>query len=73
MKKPNLASEVFLFACGLLPLGAIAAFEWITKGKVSRVFGYGVLALFVAFFIAGIEERIEARRECAKELKEHDE
>jgi hypothetical protein len=71
MKKPNLASELFLFTFGLLPLGTVGAFDWITKGKVPNVLWYGILAVFVAFVIAGIEERIENSRHNADELKKH--
>lgn len=73
MKKTNLASELFLLAFGLLPLGIVGAFEWFTKGKVPHVLGYGILAIFVAFVIAGIEERFENSREKAEELKKHKE
>jgi hypothetical protein len=71
MKKTNLALELILFVFGLLPLGIVGAFDWITKGKVPSVLWYGILALFIAFIIAGIEERLENSRNNAEELKKH--
>jgi hypothetical protein len=67
MKKTNLAVELFLLACGLLPLGIVGAFDWLTKGKVPNVLGYGILAIFAAFVIAGIEERVENSRQRIQE------
>jgi hypothetical protein len=71
MKKTNLAVELILLVFGLLPLGIVGAFDWLTKGKVPSVLWYGILAIFTAFFIAGIEERFENGRKNAEELKRH--
>ena len=73
MKKTNLAVELVLLVFGLLPLGIVGAFDWITKGNVPNVLGYGILAVFAAFVIAGIEERIENSRHNAEESKKHKE
>lgn len=71
MKKTNLALELVLLVFGLLPLCVVGTFDWLTKGKVPHVLGYGILAVFVAFVIAGIEERIENSRNNAEELKKY--
>jgi hypothetical protein len=62
MRKANLASELFLMACGMLPLCIVGAYDWLIKGKVPHVLGYGILVVFAAFVIAGIEERFENSR-----------
>ncbi|MGA3371021.1 MAG: hypothetical protein ABSC48_04590 [Terracidiphilus sp.] len=58
MRKTNLALELFLLAFGLLPFSVLSAFFWFTTGKVPHVLVYGMLAVFVACIIAGIEERL---------------
>ncbi len=71
MRRPRLALELFLLIVGLLPFGALSAFFWFTTGKVPRVLAYGILAIFTACIIAGIEERFESRRDNAEETKKH--
>ena len=72
MRKTNLAMEIVLLAFGILPLGLISAIYWLITGKVPNALLYGMVIVFTACVIAGIEERIEKRRDNAEELKKHD-
>ena len=73
MRKTNLASELFLLACGMLPFGILSAFFWVTTGKVPHMLLYALLAIIVGCVIAGIEERFESSRDRKLKEKESDE
>lgn len=73
MRKTRLALELFLLVFGMLPFGALSAFYWFTTGKVPHVLIYGILAVFTACVIAGIEERVESNRRNAEELRKQKE
>jgi hypothetical protein len=69
MRKTNLALELFLLVCGMLPLGVVSAFYWFITGKVPHALLYGLLFVFTGCVIAGIEERFKDGRDNAEELK----
>jgi len=63
MRKPHLASELFLLVFGLLPFGIASAVYWLTTGKIPHWLIYALIAVLTGCVVAGIEERIESRRD----------
>jgi predicted membrane chloride channel (bestrophin family) len=71
MKTNNLALELVLLVCGVLPLGIASTVYWFTTGKVPHWLIYALIAVITGCVIAGIEELFESRHGNDEELKKH--